>query len=63
MQKRGLVSFETNGIDHTMSDGSKVYSVSFKVNDNQKINLLSQQNQNQKIYVNILQCHIFKHNR
>ena len=47
MQKRGLVSFETNGIDHTMSDGSKVYSVSFKVNDNQKINLLSQQNQNQ----------------
>jgi hypothetical protein len=33
MQQRGLVSFETHGVDHEMSDGSKVYSVTFKVND------------------------------
>ena len=33
MQLRGLVSFETHGIDHEMSDGSKVYSVTFKIND------------------------------
>ena len=33
MQQRGLVSFETHGVDHQMSDGSKVYSVTFKVND------------------------------
>ena len=45
MQKRGLVSFETNGIDHTMSDGSKVYSVSFKVNDTKNSKQLSVQNQ------------------
>ncbi|MDO4162298.1 MAG: hypothetical protein Q4D80_04775 [Pseudomonadota bacterium] len=31
MSKRGLVTFENNGIDHEMSDGSKVYSVKFKV--------------------------------
>lgn len=33
MQQRGLVSFETHGVDHEMSDGSKVYSVTFKVDD------------------------------
>ena len=33
MQQRGLVAFKTHGVDHQMSDGSKVYSVTFKVND------------------------------
>lgn len=31
MSKRGLVTFENHGIDHEMSDGSKVYSVTFRV--------------------------------
>ena len=31
MSKRGLVTFENHGIDHEMSDGSKVYSVTFSV--------------------------------
>lgn len=30
MVKRGLVTYETHGVDHEMSDGSKVYAVSFK---------------------------------
>ncbi|MBO5441517.1 MAG: hypothetical protein J6A09_03000, partial [Alphaproteobacteria bacterium] len=30
MAKRGLVTYETHGVDHEMSDGSKVYAVSFK---------------------------------
>ena len=30
MQQRGLVDMEKKGIDHTMSDGSKVVTVSFK---------------------------------
>ncbi len=50
MQKRGLVSFETTGIDHIMSDGSKVYSVSFKINDLQKTNSLSMQS-GKKIHI------------
>lgn len=37
MQKRGLVESETLGIDHEMSDGSKVYEVRFKpVTDKQQ---------------------------
>ena len=31
MSKRGLVTFQNNGVDHEMSDGSKVYSVTFSV--------------------------------
>ena len=30
MAKRGLVTYETHGVDREMSDGSKVYAVSFK---------------------------------
>ena len=30
MQKRGLVEAQTLGIDHEMSDGSKVYEVKFR---------------------------------
>lgn len=44
MQQRGLVSFETHGVDHEMSDGSKVYSVTFKVNDSPTPNNNRQQN-------------------
>ena len=33
MQQRGLVALETHGIDHEMSDGSKVYSVTFRANE------------------------------
>ena len=43
MQKRGLVSFKQQGINHTMSDGSKVISVSFTVNNSPKTNSLSRQ--------------------
>ena len=32
MAQRGLVSYQNHGIDHEMSDGSKVYKVSFSVN-------------------------------
>ena len=31
MSQRGLVTFENHGVDHEMSDGSKVYSVTFSV--------------------------------
>ena len=31
MSQRGLVKFENHGVDHEMSDGSKVYSVTFSV--------------------------------
>ena len=40
MSKRGLVTFESHGIDHEMSDGSKVYSVTFHVP--QQVKTLSQ---------------------
>lgn len=33
MQQRGLVAFKTHGVDHEMSDGSKVYAGTFKVNE------------------------------
>lgn len=36
MSQRGLVAFENNGIDHEMSDGSKVYSVTFSVPKKEK---------------------------
>ena len=31
MAQRGLVTFENHGVDHEMSDGSKVYSVTFNI--------------------------------
>ena len=36
MAQRGLVTFENRGIDHEMSDGSKVYSVTFNIPTKEK---------------------------
>lgn len=42
MQQRGLVSFENNGVDHVMSDGSHVYKVKFKINDTRQKSAVKQ---------------------
>ena len=46
MAERGMVSFENHGVDHKMSDGSKVYQVSFSVNQSQGEKSLLQQKGN-----------------
>lgn len=42
MHQRGLVSFENNGVDHVMSDGSHVYKVKFKINDTRQKSAVKQ---------------------